>query len=130
MRLRELAKLYYDAQKFDRANEVMELGRKAEPFDSYWAEQLQRVYAQTGDKKKLIGVLKELVLADADDIDRRKRLARLQDEVGDYPGAEQAARQVLEINVKDKDAQAILLKALEKQDKKADAERLRKLLEG
>jgi tetratricopeptide (TPR) repeat protein len=128
--LRELAKLYYDAQKWDKANEVMELGRKAEPFEIFWAEQLQRVYAQTGEKKKLIAVLKELVLADADEIDRRKRLARLLDEAADYPGAEQAARQVLEINVKDKDARDILLKALEKQDKKADAERLRKLLDG
>lgn len=127
--LRELVKLYYDAMEWARAGEVAEQGRKAEPFDSFWAEQLQRVYAQSGNKQKLIGILKELVLADADELDRRKRLARLLDEAGDPAGAEQAARQVLEISVKDKDARDLLLKSLEKLNRKDDAERLRKILE-
>ena len=64
-------------QEFDKAAEVCELGRKAEPYNSDWLEQLARVYAQTNDKDKQIAVLKDLVPADADDIDHRKRLARL-----------------------------------------------------
>ncbi len=128
--LRELGKLYYDARDWTRATEVLELGKKQEPFDSSWNEQLARVYAQTNNRAGLIATLKELVPTDADDLDRRKRLARLCDEAGDFQGAEQAARQVLEIKVDDKDAREILLRALEKQNRQADADRLRKLLEG
>jgi len=128
--LRELGKLYYDSMDWNAATEVLELGKKLEPDDSTWDEQLARVHAQTGNKTKLIATLKGLILADADDIERRKRLARLCDEAGDYPAAEKAARGVLEINVNDKDGREILLRALDKQGKKADAERLKKLLEG
>lgn len=127
--LRELGQLHYDAMNWARAVELFKLGRTAEPFDTSWDEQLARVYAQTNEKKELIGVLRKLVESDADDIDRRKRLARLLDESSDFPGAEKAARQVLEINVTDKDAREILLRALEKQNRKDDADRLRKLLE-
>ncbi len=45
-----LGKIYYDAKEFDKAEEMFERGRKAEPFEPSWLMQLARVYAQKDDK--------------------------------------------------------------------------------
>jgi tetratricopeptide (TPR) repeat protein len=126
--LRALGKIYYDASEFDKAAETFELGRKAEPFNSKWLEELARVRAQQGDKGKLIAILKELVPTNADEFAERARLARLLAEEGQHAEAEKYARQALEINVRDADVQAILLQALRAQKKNAEADRLQRLL--
>src|SRR5262249_32997841 len=107
-----LGKMYYDASEFAKAAELFELGRQAEPHDPKWAVQRARAYAQTGDKKKQIVALKDLVATDADDLDHRKRLSRLLSETGDHAGAERYARQALEIDIRDKEARELLFKAL------------------
>lgn len=127
--LQALGKVYYDAKDFERAADVLELGHKAEPFESHWLKELARVHAQTGNKDKQIATLKELVPTDADDLDQRKRLTRLLLEKEDYAEAEKYARQALEIDVADKDVLEALQKALLGQKKDAEAERLKKLLE-
>jgi tetratricopeptide (TPR) repeat protein len=127
--LRELGRLYYESQEFDKAAEIYELGHKAEPYDSKWLVNMTQVYAQIGNKEKQIAALKELVPTDADDLKHRKDLARLLEEKGDHAGAERYARECLEINIRDKDARETLFKALEAQKKDAEAAKLRKILE-
>jgi Flp pilus assembly protein TadD len=74
-------------------------------------------------------VLLKLVPTDPDDLDQRKRLAQLLLEAGRNAEAERIAREALEIDVRDAEAQESLVKALEAQNKKAEIEKLRKLLE-
>jgi tetratricopeptide (TPR) repeat protein len=124
-----LGRLYYEAKAFDRAAEMFELGRKAEPLDSRWLTELLRVYTQANDRDKQIRVLKELVPTDADDLEMRKRLARLLVDAGRAAEAERYARQALEIDIQDKEARGVLFRALADQKKDAEAEQLRELLE-
>ncbi len=127
--LQALGKLYYDAEEFAKAAEVFELGRKTEPLEAGWLQQLVRVYSQTGDKDKQIGVLVDLVPTDADDFEHRARLAKLLLEADKPAEAEKYARQALEIDVRSKEAREVLYKALTAQKKDAEAERIKKLLE-
>ncbi len=123
-----LGKMCYEAMDFRKAADLFELGRKAEPLENEWLQQLARVYAQTNDRDKHISVLKDLVPTDADQLDWRKRLTRLLLEKGDYAEAEKYARQGMEIDITDKDVQEALIKALEGQKKKDEVERVQKLL--
>jgi tetratricopeptide (TPR) repeat protein len=127
--LRALGKIYYEAKEFEKAAEVFELGRKAQPNDSEWLAELARVYSQTGDKKKLIGVLEEWVPGDADELEQRVRLAKLLLESDRAADAERYAREALEIDVLSDDARELLMKALEAQKKSDEAKRMRELLE-
>ncbi len=127
--LLELGKIYYDASEFGPAAKVLEQGRKLEPHDTEFLEQLARVYAQTGDKKQQIAVLKDLVPTDADDFDRRKRLTRLLLEAGTPIEAEKYARQALEIDLRDGEVREMLLKALAEQKKDAEVTKFRELFE-
>ena len=86
--LKALGKIYYDAREFAQAAEVFELGRKVQPHEPDWLQQLVRVYAQSGEKDKQIAALKDLVPTDADDFERRERLARLLLEEKRYAEAE------------------------------------------
>jgi len=126
--LQELGKLYYNGNEFPKAAEIYELGHKADPYDSQWLSELARVYAQTGDKDKQIAVLKELVPTDADDLDHRRRLAKLLLAAGRHAEAETYARQALEIDVRDAEALDTLVQALEGQNKGGEAEKVRKIL--
>jgi tetratricopeptide (TPR) repeat protein len=125
-----LGKIYYDAREFDKAAQIFELGRKVEPFEPNWLKELAPVYAQKEDKPKLIGVLKELVPMEADELQQRLRLARLLLESGNAAEAEKYARQVMEIDVRGKEGQELLLKTLAAQKKDAEADKLRQLFGG
>jgi tetratricopeptide (TPR) repeat protein len=127
--LMELGKIYYNSEQFDKAAEIYELGRKAEPYDNKWLLQLVRVYARAENKEKQIAVLKVLTPTDADDLEQRKRLAKLLLDAGRPAEAERYARESLEINIRDKEARQALYQALQDQKKEAEAEKLRKLLE-
>jgi tetratricopeptide (TPR) repeat protein len=122
-----LGKIYYDANEFDKAAQMFELGRKVEPFEPNWLKELARVHTQKEDKTKLIGVLKELVPTEPDELEQRMRLARLLLESGDAAEAEKYARQVMEIDVRGKEGQKLLLKTLEAQKKDEEAEKMRRL---
>ncbi|HEY7326508.1 MAG TPA: tetratricopeptide repeat protein [Gemmataceae bacterium] len=124
-----LGKIHYDANEFDKAAQLFEQGRTIEPFEPNWLKELARVYAQKDDKAKLISVLKELAPADPDELELRLRLARLLLENNDVAEAEKYARQVMEINVRGKEGQELLLKTLEAQKKDAEADKLRKLFQ-
>jgi hypothetical protein len=90
---------------------------------------LVRVYSQTGDKDKQISVLKDLVPTDADDFDRRVRLAKLLLETKQYAEAEKYAKQAIEIDIRNEEVRDMLLQALKAQNKNAEAEKFQKLLE-
>jgi tetratricopeptide (TPR) repeat protein len=124
-----LGKIYYDANEFDKAAELFELGRKAEPLETSWLMQLARVFAQKDDKAKLIAVLKELLPSDPDELEQRLRLTRLLLESGKYDDAEKYAREAMEIDVRNKEGRDLLVKALEGQKKEAEADKIRKLFE-
>jgi tetratricopeptide (TPR) repeat protein len=128
--LKALGKIYYDSNEFARAAEMFELGRRLDPYDRDWLLELARVYAQTSDRDKQISVLEDLVPTDADDLDRRVRLARLLIEAGKHKEAEKYARQALEIDVLNKEARESLFQALKVLKKTDELERMRKLLEG
>jgi tetratricopeptide (TPR) repeat protein len=127
--LRALGKIYYEAEEFAKAAEMFELGRKAQPNETDWLAQLVRVYAQLGDKKKLIAVLEQWVPGDPDELDQRLRLARLLLETDRPAEAERYAREALEIDVRSDDARDALLKALQAQKKDSEAQRIQQLLE-
>jgi tetratricopeptide (TPR) repeat protein len=127
--LRELVKAYYNSSQFDKAADAAELGRKVEPYERQWLLELARVYAQVNDRDKQIAVLKDLVPTDADDFDNRKRLMKMLLEAGKNDEAERYARQALEIDFRDKEAQDLYEKALRAQDKKAEADHFREIVE-
>jgi tetratricopeptide (TPR) repeat protein len=126
--LEVLGKLYYEAEEFSKAAEMYELGQKAEPYESKWAKHLMGVYTQMKDKAKVTELLEKLVLQDADDFDMRLKLAKLYLETGKNDQAAAVARQALEIDVRSKDARDVLVEALRKQGKEADAENVEKVL--
>jgi tetratricopeptide (TPR) repeat protein len=119
--LQTLGRLYYEAKDFNRAADVFELGRKVEPYESKWLTELARVYGQAGAKDKQIAVLTDLAPTDADDLDVRKQLARMLADAGRFAEAERYARQALEIDVLDLDAQRALGDALLGQQKREAA---------
>jgi hypothetical protein len=122
-----LGKIYYDDRELDKAAQMFELGRSVEPFEPDWLKELARVYAQKDDKAKLISVLKDLVPGDPDDLGLRMKLVGLLLDNGDAAEAEKYAREVMEINVRGKEGQELLLKTLEAQKKDAEAKKLRQL---
>ncbi|MBV9124883.1 MAG: tetratricopeptide repeat protein [Planctomycetes bacterium] len=115
--VKQLGILYLKAGDFPHAAGMLELGRQAQPYETYWLTELAKVYVHTGDKDKQIQVLKELAPLDADDLDTRKRLAGLLEAAGRHAEAEQYARQALEIDVVDEEAQQALGDALLAQKK-------------
>jgi tetratricopeptide (TPR) repeat protein len=125
---RLLGTLQFEAKNFAEAAEVFELGRKAEPYDNYWLIQLARCYQQNGNRDKLIEVLKQLAPLDADDLEARRKLAQLLTKAKRHAEAEVYARQALEIDVNDPDAQQLLQEALQAQGKEKELKELRKLL--
>jgi tetratricopeptide (TPR) repeat protein len=117
-----------DAKKYAKAAEMFELARKLDPYDHDVLVNLARSYAQTKSIDKLIDVLKELVPTDPDDLATRKRLAEYLLKAGRAKEAERFAREALEIDVLDRDAQEILQEALHKQMKAAQLKELLDLL--
>jgi tetratricopeptide (TPR) repeat protein len=128
--LKALGKLYYDAAQWEKAEAAYERGRKAEPFDVSWLEDLARVAKQTGDTAKRIAVLADLAPTDADELDQRRELAELLSAAGRWPECERWAKEALEIDVNDAKARELYLKALTEQGKTDAAERVRKVLGG
>lgn len=128
--LRSLGRLYFDAAKLDQAESAFLRGRRAEPGEPGWLEELARVYKQTGDMAKRITVLEDLAPTDADDLRVRRELAERLSAAQRWPDAERWAREALEIDVDDAVARNVLFRALEALGKQSEAERIRKLLTG
>ncbi|HEV3117746.1 MAG TPA: tetratricopeptide repeat protein [Gemmataceae bacterium] len=126
--LQALGKLYYELRDYGKAADIYELAHRVEPYESKWLVDLARVYTLSGNQAKRIDALLKLAPTDADDLAGRKQLAQLLLDAGRHVEAEQMARQALEIDVRDAEAQDALFKALEAQKKTAELEKMRKLL--
>jgi len=126
--LRMLAKLHFDAKKYSEAAKLYERCRELDPFNSSWLTQLVRVYNMGDNDAKLLVVLKELADATADDLGSRKQIAKLAQKAGDHKDVERYAREALEIDVLDMQAQEMLLEALTAQGKNDEAKTWRELL--
>lgn len=124
------ARLATDAKEYKAAAKHLEHGRTVAPLDGDWLEQLARVYKATDETDKLIGVLKELVSQDADELDGRVRLARVSLEANRPEEAEKFARDALHIDVGSEEARKALIEALKGQSKTAEVEKLQKRFEG
>jgi tetratricopeptide (TPR) repeat protein len=124
-----LGRLYAEDGKTDKAIDLFERGRKADPYDPTWLEELAKATKKGDDKAKRIAVLLDLVATDADDFDNRKTLTQLLLDEGRNAEAEKAAREALEINLQDEETQEMLFKALKGQKKDDEAARLKKLLQ-
>ena len=108
---------------------MFEQGRKIDPYDPTWLEELAKATKKGDDRAKRIAVLLDLVATDADEFPQRKTLAQLLLDEGRNAEAEKAAREALEINLLDEETQEILFKALKGQKKDDEAARLKKLLQ-
>jgi tetratricopeptide (TPR) repeat protein len=127
--LKLLGKLQLDAKNFDAAAKTFELGRQAEPYESSWLTQLARVYQQSKQEEKQIEVLQALAPTNADDLDVRVKLAQLLLKTGKLVEAERVAREALEIDVLDAEAQDALIAALVGQNKDEELKQLRQMLD-
>lgn len=126
--LKALGKLYYDAADWPKAEAVYARGRKAEPYEVSWLEDLARVAKQSGDNAKRISTLSELAPTDSDEFEIRRELAGLLVEARRWAEAERWAREALQIDVNDAKSKEYYLKALDEQGKKDVAEKVRKTL--
>ncbi|HYV39679.1 MAG TPA: tetratricopeptide repeat protein, partial [Gemmataceae bacterium] len=127
--LKLLGTLRFEGKEFGAAASIFEQGRKAEPYESAWLVELSKVYRATTNNEKLIGVLIDYVPTNADDLEARKLLCLLLAKMERHAEAETYARQALEIDVLDVSAQQVLEAALRAQNKNAEADELKKLLE-
>lgn len=127
--LRFLAQLRFEGKEFGPAAAALELGRKADPYDSYWLVELAKVYRATGSDGKLIEALIALCPTDADDLDARRLLADLLLKANRHAEAERYAREALEIDILDRPAQQMLDSALRAQGKAAEADALMRLIQ-
>jgi tetratricopeptide (TPR) repeat protein len=123
-----LGGLRFKAKQFREAADAFELGLKAEPYRATWLTLVVRCYRQTGDKAKLIESLERLAPTDADDLETRRELAQLCLKAGRAADAERYAREALEIDVLDAEAQEALEQALRAQHKDDQLRQLRELL--
>ena len=123
-----IADLLFENKKFTEAAQVCELGRKAEPYENTWLIELAKAYTQGKNDAKLIDVLKDLAPTNADDLSVRRKLAELLVKSGKHAEAERYARQALEIEVTDREAQRLLRESLQAQGKEEELRQLKKLL--
>jgi len=120
--------VYLEATEAMKAAELFAKGHALEPFERSWLTDLVRVHGQLGNTEEQIKYLAKLVRGDGDDLDSRKRLARLSSALNKHAEAERWAREALEIDVNDGETKMLLFTALEEQKKTDELMRLRKLL--
>ena len=111
----------------DALASVSEIGRKASPLAGNWLEPLAELYVSGKQPEKALPVLRELIEADADDVEGRLKLFGLLAELGKWDEAEAVARDALCIDPLDPRVRDALLKAFGERKKEAEVERYRKL---
>ena len=118
------ARLATEEKDWAEAARLLEHGRTVAGFETDWLTPLAKVYKTTGETDKLIGVLKEQVAGDGDELDGRLRLARAYLDADKPELAEKLARDALMIDIKSEDGRKALLESLKAQGRNADAERM------
>jgi tetratricopeptide (TPR) repeat protein len=115
-----VGRMAMEAKDWQKAAEVFEKGRKSSPVDGDWLPVLIEIYTKTENTDKLVDVLKEQVGNDPDDLKSRIRLATLLSASKKFIEAEPVARDAMQIDATDPEAQKALLEALEGQKKEAE----------
>ena len=85
--------MYFESKKFAEAAKAYERCRALEPHDRAWLPQLAKIYSQSGDNEKLLGVLKDLAKLDADDLVTAQEAGQDSADAGKHADAERYARQ-------------------------------------
>jgi thioredoxin-like negative regulator of GroEL len=116
-------KLALQEKDFERAARHFEHGRKVAAFDGSWLAPLRVIYTQTGERDKLIDVLKEQVADDGDDLTARVELAKAYLADMKPESAAPLARDALMIDVTSVPAREAYLEALRALGKGDEAER-------
>lgn len=124
-----LGRLYQENGDNDKAAELFEIGRKVDPNNTEWLIELAKIYKKGDNRAKRISVLQDLLAGDPDEFEMRKLLAQLLLEEGQAEQAEKVARDAIEIDLLDEEAQELYLKALKAQKKDKEAARFKKLLQ-
>ena len=124
-----VGKMLAESKQYDEAAKLLERGRTVAPLDGDWLEQLAKVYKLSKENEKLANVLAELVGHDPDELAGRVTLANLHFDNKNFVEAEAMARDALMIDVANLDAKDVLVDALVKQGKDAEAEKIRKRYE-
>lgn len=119
-----LGRYYTEAKDYAAAAQVLEHGRRVAPLDADWLEQLARIYKQTGDTDKLVSVLEEVIASNPDELAGRVLLAKTALEAEKFSDAERFAREAIQIDVTNKEAQTVLVEALRKLDRVTEARTL------
>lgn len=123
-----LGKAYLESGQAEKAATPFERGRKLAPLDGDWLTELARIYASLKKDTELRSVLFEMAGRDPDDLSVRVKLARMS--LKDKPAdAERFARDALFIDVMHEEARDLLLEALRKQKKDAEATKIAKRYE-
>jgi tetratricopeptide (TPR) repeat protein len=107
-----LAGLKLKAKNNGESARLYALGERLDPANPQWTRSLARVYLASDDKEKLAAALSRLAQADMDDLVSRKKLGELALARKDYPAAERAAREGLEIDIRDAELHVALAKSL------------------
>jgi cellulose synthase operon protein C len=107
-----LAGLKLRAKDYGEAARLYALGEKLDPANLQWTRSLTRVYLASGDTEKLAEALSHFAQADMDDLASRKKLAELALAGKDYQASERAAREGLEIDIRDAELHVALAESL------------------
>jgi cellulose synthase operon protein C len=120
-----IARQLLEAKDYSRVAELLEHGRKVAPIDGDWLPMLIEVYTKNEDAAKLESVLREHIANDPDDLKSRITLAGMLNANKNFADAATVARDATRIDVTDKEAQTVLLEALDGLKKTKEAEKLR-----
>ncbi|MFL5328991.1 MAG: tetratricopeptide repeat protein [Gemmataceae bacterium] len=126
--LRLLGQLHSREGRFEEALGLFERGHKLEAIEPSWLEEIAKAAKQAGEVERSIRATMDWLAGDPDALDQRRDLAQTLLELDRFAEAERYAREALEIDPTDSTCQDALLQALEKQSKKDELARWKRLL--
>jgi tetratricopeptide (TPR) repeat protein len=125
--LRALGVLHLDAGRLEEALAAFERGRKLEPGDPAWSDDIAKAARAAGEPERAARAQATALHFAPDDIDGRRELARAWVELEKFSEAESTAREAIDIDPSDRDVQDLLLAALRRQGKSGEADRWERL---
>jgi len=125
--LRTLGVIHLDAGRLDDALAVFERGKKLEPGEPRWSDDIAKAARAAGELERAARAQAEALRFAPDDLDGRRELARTWAELEKFAESESTAREAINIDPSDRDVQDLLLSALRRQGKTAEADRWQRL---
>ena len=106
-----LSVMKLQAEEWDDAERLHDLGRRHFPASDRWLKGLARIYLQVAEPEKLYGVLESLAELEPDSRSIRKKLAALALAKGDFIAARRWAEASIHLDLQDAEAHAQLAAA-------------------